>query len=47
MRRLLADESVYLGRAEDEPWINAVLIRSRADGAAESIEPVIRPLPGR
>jgi 2',3'-cyclic-nucleotide 2'-phosphodiesterase len=32
--------------AEEDPWINAVLIRTGADGRAESIEPVIRPLAG-
>jgi 2',3'-cyclic-nucleotide 2'-phosphodiesterase len=32
--------------AEEDPWINAVLIRTGADGRAESIESVIRPLAG-
>jgi 2',3'-cyclic-nucleotide 2'-phosphodiesterase len=32
--------------AEEDPWINAVLIRTGADGRAESIESVIRPLTG-
>jgi 2',3'-cyclic-nucleotide 2'-phosphodiesterase len=30
--------------AEDDPWLMAVLIRTRPDGRAESIEPVLRPL---
>jgi 2',3'-cyclic-nucleotide 2'-phosphodiesterase len=32
--------------AEEDPWINAVLIRCGADGRATSIEPVLRPLAG-
>jgi metallophosphoesterase (TIGR00282 family) len=32
--------------ADDDPWINAVLIRCGSDGRAESIEPVLRPLDG-
>jgi calcineurin-like phosphoesterase len=32
--------------ADEDPWINAVLIRCRSDGKAASIEPVLRPLPG-
>src|SRR5215218_819019 len=32
--------------ADEDPWINAVLIRTGADGRAQSIEPVIRPLAG-
>ena len=31
--------------AEDDPWINAVLIRCGPDGRAEAIEPVLRPVP--
>jgi metallophosphoesterase (TIGR00282 family) len=31
--------------ADEDPWMNAVLIRCRADGKATSIEPVLRPLP--
>ena len=31
--------------AEEDPWINAVLIRTGTDGRARSIEPVIRPVP--
>ena len=31
--------------AEDDPWINAVLIRCGADGRATAIEPVLRPEP--
>jgi metallophosphoesterase (TIGR00282 family) len=31
--------------AEEDPWINAVLIRCRPDGRADGIEPVLRPLP--
>jgi metallophosphoesterase (TIGR00282 family) len=30
--------------ADDDPWINAVVIRCGSDGRAESIEPVLRPL---
>lgn len=33
--------------AEDDPWINAVVIRCRPGRAAESIEPVLRPLPSQ
>ncbi len=29
--------------ADEDPWINAVLIRCAADGKASSIEPVLRP----
>jgi 2',3'-cyclic-nucleotide 2'-phosphodiesterase len=32
--------------AEEDPWINAVLIRTGSGGRAESIEPIIRPLAG-
>jgi metallophosphoesterase (TIGR00282 family) len=32
--------------ADDDPWINAVLIRCRPDGKAAAIESVLRPLPG-
>jgi metallophosphoesterase (TIGR00282 family) len=32
--------------AEEDPWINAVLIRAGADGQAESIEPVLRAISG-
>jgi metallophosphoesterase (TIGR00282 family) len=31
--------------AEDDPWINAVLIRCGSGGRAEAIEPVLRPMP--
>ena len=31
--------------AEEDPWINAVLIRCGPDGRAQSIEPVLRPVP--
>jgi 2',3'-cyclic-nucleotide 2'-phosphodiesterase len=31
--------------ADEDPWINAVLIRCAADGRAAAIEPVLRPLP--
>jgi metallophosphoesterase (TIGR00282 family) len=31
--------------AEDDPWINAVLIECGANGRATSIEPILRPLP--
>jgi metallophosphoesterase (TIGR00282 family) len=31
--------------AEDDPWINAVVIRCGPDGGATAIEPVLRPLP--
>ena len=31
--------------AEEDPWINAVLIRCGPDGRADGIEPVLRPLP--
>jgi metallophosphoesterase (TIGR00282 family) len=31
--------------AEEDPWINAVLIRCGPDRRAEAIEPVLRPLP--
>jgi 2',3'-cyclic-nucleotide 2'-phosphodiesterase len=31
--------------ADEDPWINAVLIRCKPDGKAASIEPVLRPLP--
>jgi len=31
--------------AEEDPWINAVLVRCGAGGRAEAIEPVLRPLP--
>ena len=31
--------------AEEDPWINAVLVRCRPDGRATSIEQVLRPLP--
>jgi metallophosphoesterase (TIGR00282 family) len=31
--------------AEDDPWINAVLIRCEDSGRARAIEPVLRPLP--
>ncbi len=34
---------VRYGAAEDDPWINAVLIRCSAAGGADSIEPVLRP----
>ena len=30
--------------ADEDPWLNAVLIRCGLDGRAESIEPVLRPL---
>jgi metallophosphoesterase (TIGR00282 family) len=30
--------------AEDDPWLNAVLIRASKPGRADSIEPVLRPL---
>jgi 2',3'-cyclic-nucleotide 2'-phosphodiesterase len=32
--------------ADEDPWMNAVLIRCGQDGKATSIEPVLRPLPG-
>jgi 2',3'-cyclic-nucleotide 2'-phosphodiesterase len=32
--------------ADDDPWINAVLIRCGSDGTASAIEPVLRPLTG-
>jgi 2',3'-cyclic-nucleotide 2'-phosphodiesterase len=32
--------------ADDDPWINAVLIRCGSDGTAAAIEPVLRPLTG-
>jgi metallophosphoesterase (TIGR00282 family) len=32
--------------AEEDPWINAVLITSRAEMAADSIQQIIRPLAG-
>jgi 2',3'-cyclic-nucleotide 2'-phosphodiesterase len=32
--------------AEEDPWINAVLIRAGADGKAESIEPIVRAISG-
>jgi 2',3'-cyclic-nucleotide 2'-phosphodiesterase len=31
--------------ADEDPWMNAVLIRCGQDGKATSIEPVLRPLP--
>jgi metallophosphoesterase (TIGR00282 family) len=31
--------------SEEDPWINAVLIRSGPDGRAQAIEPVLRPEP--
>ena len=31
--------------AEEDPWINAVLIRADRNGGAPSIEPVLRPVP--
>lgn len=31
--------------AEEDPWINAVLIRCGSNGRAAAIEPVLRPLP--
>ena len=31
--------------AEEDPWINAVLISCSADGLATAIDPVLRPLP--
>ena len=31
--------------AEDDPWINAVLIRCGSEGRAQAIEPVLRPAP--
>jgi metallophosphoesterase (TIGR00282 family) len=31
--------------AEEDPWINAVVIRCGPDGRATAIEPVLRPLP--
>ena len=31
--------------ADEDPWINAVLIRCGPDGRATAIEPVLRPLP--
>jgi calcineurin-like phosphoesterase len=31
--------------AEEDPWINAVLIRCGDGGTASAIEPVLRPLP--
>jgi metallophosphoesterase (TIGR00282 family) len=31
--------------AEEDPWINAVLVRCGTDGRATAIEPVLRPLP--
>jgi calcineurin-like phosphoesterase len=31
--------------AEEDPWINAVLIRCDLQGHAISIEPILRPLP--
>jgi metallophosphoesterase (TIGR00282 family) len=32
--------------ADEDPWINAVLIRCGSDGTATAIEQVLRPLPG-
>jgi metallophosphoesterase (TIGR00282 family) len=32
--------------AEEDPWLNAVLIRCSSAGRAEAIEPVLRPAPG-
>ncbi len=31
--------------AEEDPWINAVLIRCRSDGLATAVEPILRPMP--
>ena len=32
--------------SDEDPWINAVLVRCGTDGRATAIEPVLRPLPG-
>jgi metallophosphoesterase (TIGR00282 family) len=32
--------------SDEDPWINAVLVRCGSDGRATAIEPVLRPLPG-
>jgi len=32
--------------SDEDPWINAVLVRCGSDGRATTIEPVLRPLPG-
>ncbi len=44
--RLRSRMPVRYGAAEDDPWINAVLVRCSAPRRADAIEPVLRPYEG-
>ena len=46
IRHLRSQMPVRYEAAEDDPWLNAVLIRCDGPGRATSIEPVLRPLSG-
>ncbi len=46
IERLRTRMPVRYGTAEDDPWINAVLVRCSTAGSADAIEPVLRPYDG-